>query len=714
MNYSKNTLPCILLALGLSQLPLGLQAQQRRPSYEPLSAQAQNFNMLAQAKPSASGHWSNKTPQLALNGNLDPDDHWACEQMPATLSLELPQAQEMNCIKIWPYWGDGRVYQYVIEGSEDGQNWKMLADQSANSITSSKEGQSFEFKAQKVRFLRVVFSNNSKNSGAHVVEIQAFGPTQQQGLQVYSGNINRRYPQSGGLEQLASAKQGVSLQGWRGEKVSAMLQVTSPETLEQLRFGSCELQGPGKHRIKLEGNFLRVTLGKNKPYADILDTATVLPLNAGSNRGIWLAAQIPQDCAEGLYQGVFNIYHEKGSYQVPVKLQVANLRIPTPEKFNFHLDIWQHPHSVARYHDVKLWSEEHFALLKPQMQRLAASGQKTITCSIIHEPWRGQTYDIYPSMIEWTKQPDGTITYDYTVFDRWVQFADSCGLDKARIHCYSMVPWNNTISVLNSKTASYEKIELAPGSPEYEKIWADFLGKFVKHLKAKGWLERTSICLDERPDNLTLAALKVIEKHAPQLDKVHAAVNSRCRITEKLYDISTAYEHSGDFSKERIRERRAKGQKTTVYVCCNPVRPNTFTLSDPAEAEWLGLFCSANDFDGLLRWAYHSWVEDPLKSTDFTSWETGDCFMIYPGNRSSVRWERMHDGIENFEKIAILRALAKQPQARPEFVQSLQQLEEHLAQFSAKNGFQPNVHQQHTERANELIQQATRLAPAVK
>ena len=114
-----------------------------------------------------------------------------------------------------------------------------------------------------------------------------------------------------------------------------------------------------------------------------------------------------------------------------------------------------------------------------------------------------------------------------------------------------------------------------------------------------------------------------------------------------------------------VRSRRAAGRKTTIYVCTSPPVPNTFTFSPPAESEWLPLFAAANGFDGLLRWAYHSWVENPLVSTDFTSWPSGDCFMVYPGDRSSIRFERLRDGIESFEKIRLLREHAKRSKPSP-------------------------------------------------
>jgi hypothetical protein len=151
-----------------------------------------------------------------------------------------------------------------------------------------------------------------------------------------------------------------------------------------------------------------------------------------------------------------------------------------------------------------------------------------------------------------------------------------------------------------------------------------------------------------------------------------------------------------------LDERRAVGRKTTFYVCTSPPVPNTFTFSPPAEAEWLPLFAAANGFDGVLRWAFHSWVENPLVSTDFTSWPSGDCFMVYPGDRSSVRFERLRDGIESFEKIRLLRE-----HGRGKGIAALSELDQILADFTWARGSKSGVHADDVRRVNEILFKAS-------
>ena len=65
-------------------------------------------------------------------------------------------------------------------------------------------------------------------------------------------------------------------------------------------------------------------------------------------------------------------------------------------------------------------------------------------------------------------------------------------------------------------------------------------------------------------------------------------------------------------------------------------------------------------FDGFLRWAYNSWPEDPMIDSRFIKFPAGDTFFIYPGPLSSVRFKRLREGIQDYEKIRILHeGLAK-------------------------------------------------------
>jgi hypothetical protein len=128
--------------------------------------------------------------------------------------------------------------------------------------------------------------------------------------------------------------------------------------------------------------------------------------------------------------------------------------------------------------------------------------------------------------------------------------------------------------------------------------------------------------------------------------------------------------------------RKSKGYLSTYYVCCRESYPNAFTFSPPAESTYLGWYAVAGGFDGFLRWNFTHWVEDPLHDSRFRKWPAGDTYFVYPDARSSIRFERLVEGIQDAEKVRIVWeefTASETPGSRAK----LDQLENMLGMFSA-------------------------------
>jgi len=621
-------------------------------------ASAAAKNIFKQAKASASGHYNSDIAANAVDGLVDGGKYWGCENLPVWHQVELDKVESIESIKIWLYWQDARIYQYKIQGSLDGKRWKTLVDQRSNSIAFTSDGQTFNFKASKVRFVRTTItkSNMGAASGGHIVEIQAFKKQAQGGMRATAFSDLERLPWTGAVNATPTENNAIRLTGWKGERVNAQILVQSAQSLKQLRITSTNMKSRAGKAFPIKANFIKFTQSHGTPIADIISNKSNEQLNdaSGINRGVWVSLDIPRNASVGTYQGKIKI-SAKGekSIIIPVAIKVQPQTLPAAKDWGILLDIWQHPDSVARWHDVEPWSDEHFAIMKPMMKRLADSGQKVITAALIDEAWGGQTYDKFGAMIEWIKEKDGRLSWDYTNFDKWIDFMiNEVGI-KDQISCYTMIPWSMKVRVFNKATGEYEFMENNPVAPSFEKLWGPFLSDFSKHVRSKGWEDITTIAIDERPDHLVRATLKIIKKYAPKFE-VASAVNAPSSTSGLVYSMSPIITHTASISPEMMKQRRADGKKTTFYVCVHPRRPNNFTFSPLSEGVWLGLFAAVHNYDGFLRWAYMSWGRNPFESTDFAPFPSGDCYLVYPGNRSSLRWEKLRDGIEEFEKYNIL------------------------------------------------------------
>lgn len=487
------------------------------------------------------------------------------------------------------------------------------------------------------------------------------------------GSTDVRYPKLSVPKVVQTSRW--QTKAWKGERVNAQAVLWTKTDLSKVKIDVGELKN-GSSIIPssaIRTSFVRYVMTDelskdgttgcgHRPdptewdssiVADVLDIINIRDIKANSTQPIWLNIRIPSDSKNGTYKGMLTVSGENmTTMKLQIEVNVLNHVLPEPKDWVFHLDLWQNPYAVARYYQVPLWSKEHFDAMRPVMKMLADAGQKGITTSIMHKPWAGQTYDHFDSMISRMKKIDGSWAYDYTVFDKWVTFMmDEIGINKY-IYCYTMIPWALSFDYFDQATNTVKFVEAKPGDAAYEEYWGSFLRDFSRHLRAKGWFEKAMIAMDERGEDAMQAAIKVIKKADPAF-KISVAGYYHESIQSELHDLTIAFGHN--FPPDVRAARRRAGQISNVYTCCAEPRPNTFTFSPPAEATWIGWHAMAGDYDGYLRWAYNSWTEDPLRDTRFHTWAGGDCFLVYPGARSSIRMERLIEGIQDYEKIRLLR-----------------------------------------------------------
>lgn len=473
----------------------------------------------------------------------------------------------------------------------------------------------------------------------------------------------------------ASVQKQQALTGWRGERVHAKLLLWSPTTEGEVSFSIADSESSQWVDRSTTG-ILRYVMtdelnkdGKggcgyrpNKAeydsslVADRIQPIESIVYEAKTVRPVWITFDIPRDANPGLYKGSVIVKSAQNEVTLPYTIRVTKRTMPEESERKFHLDLWQNPFAVARVAGVPLWSKAHFDAMCPLMERLAKAGQRGITATITHKPWNGQTYDYFHNMITEIRRTDGTWTYDFTMFDQWVEFMMSCGVGPY-IYCYSVIPWELTFRYYDQAANAMVDKKVSVSDPFFDEYWVSKLSAFAKHLKSKGWFEKTIIAMDERPMESMNAAFRVIRKADPEF-KISLAGTYHKELEPEIFDYCIAYDYQ--YPEGIIDARRAKGEITTFYTCCSEAYPNTFTFSQPMEATSFGLIAEQRNLDGYLRWAYNSWVESPCLDTRFTAWAGGDTYVVYPENTSSVRFEKMIEGIQMFEKMQVLKADVKQ------------------------------------------------------
>lgn len=457
---------------------------------------------------------------------------------------------------------------------------------------------------------------------------------------------------------------------WKGEKVQTQILVWTKKEITGMSFEVHDLVNNKGNRIS-KGNinpgFVRYVMtdefgsgcGERKTteydsslVEDPIDIIDKINVSANSVQPVWVSIQVSGDIPAGKYSGTITISAIE-KYELKVSLNVLDHLLPPSAQWKYDLDLWQSAASIAKVHDVPLWSDEHFDLMVPYFRLLAGAGQKPITANIIDQPWgKGHVYHDDPTLIYWTKRKDGSWSYDYHLFDRYIMTLMKCGIYQ-RINCYTMVTWDLSFIYFNEASGTVDTVKNAkPGSPEYTNFWTPMLKDFTAHLKEKGWFSRTAIAMDERDMESMKAVIALLKKIDPAW-KVALAGDYHPEIEKDIFDYCLNIGQT--FTKAELEYRKKNNMTATYYTACGTDRPNGFTYSDPAENVWISWYVAYAGFTGYLRWAYNNWVKDPLLDSRFRTWPAGDLYQIYPGPRTSIRFEKFIEGIQDFEKIRLLR-----------------------------------------------------------
>lgn len=524
-----------------------------------------------------------------------------------------------------------------------------------------------------------VSCNATNNSGRIITHTEMDDPTEdtlsnwsgvEAGLKGSVVSIDLKHPRS--IAPVLEQKNDITLTGWKGETLSAQVLLWNSVATDNVEYTFSDFQSD---ESTLQSNiadarFVRYTMSEEENFVcrmreeenefglvlmpDLLDSLNSYDMEQNQVRPVWITVDIPSTATAGIYESILSINSKNGDLlEFPISLNVQNRTLPPAYEWTYHLDLWQHPSAVARYSGLDFWSDDHFEKMKPLMQMLADAGQKVITTNLNKDPWHNQCYDAYESMIIWTKNEDNTWSYDYTVFDKWVSFMIDLGIDKM-INCYSLLPWNNELEYFDAATDSIITVVADPGTVVFKELWAPFLTDFTKHLTEKGWLEITNIAMDERSLEMMSEAVKLLEEYAPNLGISLADNHKSYQNYPMIKDITVKV--NAKVNEKDIEFRRKNNLRTTYYVCCSDPFPNMFTFSPSAESCYSAWYSYAAGYDGMLRWAYNSWPEDPVVDSRFRKFPSGDTYFVYPDGRSSIRFERLIEGIQDIEKIKILKA----------------------------------------------------------
>ena len=541
--------------------------------------------------------------------------------------------------------------------------------------------------------------------------------------------------------QPSTAAEAVELEAARGDTEAAQLVVRPRVAIRGLRAEVGPLVGPGGARIEPSAvDLLRVAYHFVEQPTDrsgIVDWwPDALPpldqpidLPAAMNQPLWLRVAVPDDAPPGEYRGTVSLRAEGFAADVPVKLRVWDFALPRRN----------HLATAFELNTSAIWTYHRLKTEKDKRRVLDAYFRSFARARI--SPYNPAPLDpIRVRLLPEAAPPRAEV--DFTRFDAALRRA---------IEEYRFTHFRLPLEGMGGGTF-HERWEPKIGrfgadTPEYQRTFADYVGKLQSHLEQQGWLPMAYIYWFDEPDPKDYAfvreGMERIKRYAPKLatmlteepnDALAGPIDIWCPVTEN-------YRH------EEAQRRIAAGEKLWWYVCCGPKAPYCTLFIDHPAVElrvWLWQTWQRN-ITGILVWSVNYWTsstafpdslqnpyEDPMSYVSGYGvpkgakqfWGNGDGRFLYPppqaaaraaegppiiaGPVESIRWEMLREGIEDWEMLYLLRARIEQSGADDPALRRLLDVPEEITRSLTEFTTEPGPIHRHRRQVAEAIERLSR------
>ncbi|MFH0983715.1 MAG: glycoside hydrolase domain-containing protein, partial [Planctomycetota bacterium] len=180
------------------------------------------------------------------------------------------------------------------------------------------------------------------------------------------------------------------------------------------------------------------------PREDYLSQPLSRPgITSGALAPLWLTVRVPRDAKPGTYTGTVSVSADGlKPTTVPLRVTVADWSIPDPKDLRILNFAYLSEDAVAKHYGVPLWSDKHLELVSRSMALMAEVNSRQVIVNMAINFYGGNKGGAdcsnEESMVRWIKQPDGAYTYDFAIFDKYLDMvAKTIGKPSLlRVNCW--------------------------------------------------------------------------------------------------------------------------------------------------------------------------------------------------------------------------------------------------------------------------------------
>ncbi len=339
----------------------------------------------------------------------------------------------------------------------------------------------------------------------------------------------------------------IAVFGARNGVFSGRLMVSSDQTLKGLKASVTELRGENGDMIPAAAVRLRcaaLTMPADSPIGndpnlgvllrrgrfdgllDVIPSEVAVSKVApppgkkcapGALAPLWVTVRVPKDAKPGRYEGTVTVAAEGlPATKVPLKLTVYDWVLPDPLDFRTSVCGYSLPETLAKYYNVPLWSDQHWALVGKSLALMSELNSRQVLVNLAVD-WYGLSGN-EQSEVRWIRQPDGSLKHDFSILDKHLDIvAKSMGKPRPlRLNCWVATdkpfdkiwpdhpkgwedPWLLTkmagyVTTLDPASGKLDRMTPpCPGTPESLAFWKPVLDEIRKKLEARGWFDVTCV-----------------------------------------------------------------------------------------------------------------------------------------------------------------------------------------------------------------------------
>jgi hypothetical protein len=371
-----------------------------------------------------------------------------------------------------------------------------------------------------------------------------------------------------------------------------------------------------------------------------------------STQALRMEIPIGKDFPVGM--NVFSIHiSSKGQVQkLQLTVNVYDVEIPPVNQSHLDYVNWLNIGNICSDHQVEMWSEPFWGMLRKYAQMMARGRQNTF-------------WFIWSDFFKFN--PDGSVLEFYEQrLDRYVSTFLSEGLTTIQGAPFARRRnWESDAFLVAVPTSGNR--EIAAVSEEGQKIIRSMAAPIIAMMKKNGWESQWYQGVFDEPTDeyverykTTVAFLKSMK---PDLRILEATMTvSLTGVVDCWCPQVQEYQKNASF----FDSRKAAGDAVWVYTCLIPGGPwiNRLVDQERLRQVYVGWACSKYDLQGFLHWGFNMHSGKPFEElvrlhggpTNYLP--AGDSHIVYPGKKgplSSQRFEAHRIGMEDFELLYLLK-----------------------------------------------------------